>query len=327
MGLKERVEVSSPGKLMLFGEHAVVYDQPCIVTAVNQRLMVTVEAREDGKLVVNAPDVGLEGYTRNLADMGKKEKVPKAVKFVETAVSNYIEAYPGVKGVNISTRSQFSSKFGFGSSSAVTVGVVKGMAEVFGKNISDRELFDLSYKTVLNVQGVGSGFDLAAAIWGGTVYFVTGGKEISPMDIGELPLVVGYTGIKADTSTFVRQVAELREEYTDMVDSIFNLISDVVEEGKVVLEQGSQRKIGELMDINQGLLNSLGVSTPEIENLVFAVRQSGAHGAKLSGAGGGDCMIAYTPAFARRKVEEAIKYAGGVVIDVKTGAEGVRVEP
>ena len=121
--------------------------------------------------------MGVKGYSREIDSLGKRADMPKGVRFLETAVKNFFEKYQVKSGLKIKTKSEFSSKFGFGSSSAVTVAALKGLSVLFKVKLSKKELFNLAYKTVLDVQGVGSGFDLAAAIWGGTIFFVTGGKK------------------------------------------------------------------------------------------------------------------------------------------------------
>lgn len=319
------VKVSTPGKLMLFGEHAVVYNRPCIVTAVDQRMFVEIKTIREEKLLVNAPDVGVRRYLKRIESLSQGE-IPKGVRFIETGVRNFFQKHKIKQGIEIKTQAGFSAEFGFGGSSAVTVATLKGLSELFKIKLNNKQLFDLAYKTVLDIQGVGSGFDLAAAIWGGVIYFVTGGKEIVSLKAKNLPLVVGYTGIKADTPTMVKKVAVLRKNYKKLVDSIFDQISLLTNKAKVVLLKGNFKKAGDLMNLNQGLLNALGVNTKELADLIFAAREAGAWGAKLSGAGGGDCMVALVPGKNRKTVEEAIKKAGGRVLKVKPNAEGVRVE-
>lgn len=319
-----RVEISTPGKLMLFGEHAVVYGHPCIVTAVDQRMNVLAEIQEESIVQIIAPEVGLTNYSQTVDSLGKNPNIPKGARFVETAVRNFFEKFNIRSGLRIETRSDFSSDFGFGSSSAVTVGVVKALSELFEVKLKKRELFDLSYKIVLDVQGIGSGFDLAAAIWGGTLWFVGGGKTIIPLERGGLPIVVGYTGIKADTPTLIRKVEGEKRKYPKIIGKIFETITLVTEEAKDVLERGDWTRLGELMNLNQGLLDCLGVNTRELSSLVYAAREAGAFGAKLSGAGGGDCMIALVDNQTREAVEKSINKAGGKVLQVKTGAEGVK---
>ena len=192
--------------------------------------------------------------------------------------------------------------------------------------MSDRELFDLSYKTVSDIQYRPSGFDVAAAIYGGTLFFVTGGKVIKKIDIKNIPLVVGYTGIKADTSTLVKMVDRKLSGEPKKINEIFNEIEKIVHLAKNEMENSNWEKVGELMNLNQDLLRSLGVSSNELENLIVASLNSGAFGAKLSGAGGGDCMIALADEKRREKVKKGIIDAGGEIIPVITDTEGVRVE-
>lgn len=321
----EKIAVSAPGKLMLLGEHAVVYDRPCIVTAVGQRMFVTLEPFSEPSFQLEAADVKITGYIKPLAELGEGD-IPKGAKFVELAVKNFIEKYPLKGGVRITTKSEFSSLFGFGSSSASTVCVIKGLAELTNTTLSNKELFDLAYKTVLDVQGKGSGFDVAAAIYGGTLYFVTGGKVIEPIVLDELPLVVGYTGVKADTVTLINAVAEKALQHPELIDSIYTQIGKLVDAAHTGLTSKAWPHVGQLMNSDQDLLASLGVSSQKLDAMIHAARDAGAWGAKLSGAGGGDCMIALVSREKEQAVSEAIVKVGGQVLDVATGVEGVRIE-
>lgn len=322
---KSTITISAPGKLMLFGEHAVIYGKPCIVIAVNQRIFTKVEKTDDDSIVIDAPELKIDNYSIEISGLGKTE-YPKEVKFVLKAVGNFFKKYEVSSGLKIVTKSEFSNLFGFGSSSAVTICVIKALSEIFDIEVDNKSLFDIAYRTVLDIQGLGSGFDLAAAIWGGTLYFVAGGKKVTPIKVQTLPLVVGYTGIKADTSNLVRQVAEMRKNKERSVDKIFNSIGQIVEKAANLLKISDFRKLGILMNENQKLLAKLGVSSKKLDTLIKAANKSGAYGAKLSGAGGGDCMIALAGPECRNEVERAIETAGGIILNVKTGAEGVRIE-
>ncbi len=323
--MKEIVKTSAPGKLMLFGEHAVVYGKPCIVTAVGHRMKVSIEKIPGESIQFYAPDIGMLDYFERVDDLGR-ESSPKEIKFVSVAIRNFFNNFDVKSGLKVETKSDFSSEFGFGSSSAVTVATIKALSELFEHRVDNDELFRLSYTTILDVQGVGSGFDVAAAVWGGTIFFVKGGGKIEPLAAGKLPLVVGYTGIKADTPTLVRQVADFYGKNKKLVGKIFDSIGDIVEEGRMALQSHDYKRLGALMDQNQMLLDKLRISSPELENLITAARRAGAYGAKLSGAGGGDCMIAFVDQRNIREVESAIEEKGGRIINVKTGAEGVRIE-
>ncbi len=310
---------------MLFGEHAVVYNHPCLVTAVDQRIRLGAEIIDSPDFELEASDVDVSGYKKPISELGNGD-IPKGAKFVEIAVKNLYEKYGLNKGLKVTTTSEFSSKFGFGSSSASTVCTVKALSELFDLKLSEKEIFDLAYKTVLDIQGKGSGFDVVAAVYGGTIYFLTGGKKIEPLKIQSLPLIVGYSGIKADTVTLINKVKEKFANSNDRLQEIYSQIETIVEKAKPFVISGDWQKVGDLMNQNQKLLIELGVSIEKLDNMISSAVEAGAYGAKLSGAGGGDCMIALGPGHRFEAIGNAIQKAGGEIIDVSTNAEGVRVE-
>lgn len=329
--MKKVIKTSAPGKLMLFGEHSVVFGHPCIVTAVDRRLSITVEENGEEIFVLDAPDLGLRAYSKKISDLGNKN-LPKEVSFIETCYKLFLEKYPQKKTIHIYSKNEFETSYGLGSSSASTVAFAKALSEFYEVPMNNDELFDLCYATVLEVQGVASGFDIAAAIWGGTLYYITPHgkfakhKTVEPIKIKDLPLMVGYTGIKADTATLVRMVQSLHSDNKEVVNRIFADITLLVEQAKKTLQQQDWPHLGLLMDENQALLRRLQVSSIELENLIAASKSAGAMGAKLSGAGGGDCMLALVDGIDRDAVAEEIAKAGGKIIEVKMNEEGVRLE-
>ena len=320
-----KIKVSAPGKLMLLGEHAVVYNHPCLVTAVNQRMYVTVETVNEPIFELHAPDIQITDYKKPIDEIGKGD-IPKGAQFVEIAIRNISEKYPLKIGLKVTTKSEFSSQFGFGSSSASTVCTIKAVSEILGLNLSQKDIFDLSYKTVLDIQGKGSGFDVAAGVFGGTLYFVTGGKAIEPLKIDSLPLIVGYSGVKTDTVTLINKVKESFANRQDRLNEIYSSIEVLVKDAKDTLSKKDWKKLGKLMNKNQDLLVELGVSIDKLNNMIKASLSEGAYGAKLSGAGGGDCMIAIVPKDNEQEVKDGIIQAGGKIVNIKTNAEGVRIE-
>lgn len=280
------ITVSAPGKLLLLGEHAVMYGYPAIVTAVSERLVV-----QQGES---------SGDTR----------------FIDAAVKAW-----GKPGQTFSAYSSFSGKYGFGSSSAVTVATLK----MLKPDVDNQTLFKAAYKVVLDVQGAGSGLDVAAAVYGGTLYYVKD-TSIESLNISEMPLIVGYTGVKADTTTLITDVAKKKEKDPEKVERIFQGIATLVNEAKNKMIEGDWEQVGKLMDFNQEYLRDLGVSSKKLEALISAAKGAGAWGAKLSGAGGGDCMIAFASNDKKKVISKAIQDAGGEIIDVSANAEGVRFE-
>lgn len=320
-----KIVVSAPGKLMLFGEHAVVYGRPCIVTAVGQRMRATVELIEKTTFELQAPDIKVTDYQKSMSELGIGE-IPKGAKFVEMAVKNFSQKYPISGGIKVTTTSEFSSEFGFGSSSASTVCVIKALSELTGARLDKKGVFNLSYKTILEIQGKGSGFDVAAATFGGTLYYITPGRVIEVLDIDSLPLIVGYSGIKFDTVALINEVSKKSDQYPQVIENTYSQIEKLVEQAKVSLLNKDWSALGELMNFNEGYLSILGVEGEKLAAMIYGAREEGGYGAKLSGAGIGDCMIAIATEDKVSAVKKGITDAGGKIIDVQTNVEGVRIE-
>ncbi len=305
--MNNKVTVSAPGKLLLLGEHSVIYGYPSLVTAMDARVYVKAQKTDENSDRIIAPQV-------------------KDTRFVEKALVFFKEKYQLSSSVCVTTRSDFSHNVGLGSSSAVTVASFKALSVLFEKNLTNKEIFNLSYQLTIHIQGVGSGFDIAAAVWGGVLYYIYGGKTIDPVVTSALPLVVGYCGFKADTPTLVKKVRSTYQKSRLATDKIFKEITQLVEKGKKYLMMNDYSHLGNIMTQNHKLLQKLNVSTPKLDRMVEKAVSAGAFGAKLSGAGGGDCMIALVGAVNRKKVEQAIVNAGGEIIQVQNNAPGVRVE-
>jgi len=255
-------------------------------------------------------------------------------RFVSEAVTQGIARWGIVHhGVRLATHTELGN-YGLGSSAAATVASLKALAVLFQKEVTERELFELAHRVVVAVQGRGSGFDVAASVCGGTLFFAEAGRIIEPLSVKELPLVVGFTGVKADTPTLMEHVAWKKEKNPQKVERIFAAIARLVDEAKIRMLEGDWERVGRLMDFNQEYLRDLGVSSEKLESLISAAKHAGALGAKLSGAGVGDCMIALAPGSpserlgrsSREQIAKAIEAAGGYVVDVRANAPGVRVE-
>ncbi|MCL4239058.1 MAG: mevalonate kinase [Anaerolineae bacterium] len=322
------IHVSAPGKLMLLGEHAVVHGRPCLVTAMDARLHMTLTRSGDDRFTLDAPDVGAHGVTGRLADAFRDGRaLARGTRFIESALRVFAERIGLEEGVNIATRSDFSSQLGLGSSSATVACALFGLAHLQGVELAADRLFDLGLEAIRRVQGSGSGFDLAAAISGGTLYYENAApRRIEPLDAPALPLIAAYSGVKADTAAYVQRVSARLAAHPATIGHVFEAMRALVIAGREALTQGDWARLGELLDMGHGLAHALGVDIPQTAALVFAARAAGAYGAKLSGAGGGDCVIALAADERRAEAEQALEAAGGTLLRVAPNAPGVRVE-
>jgi mevalonate kinase len=313
---------------MLIGEHAVVHGRPCLVTAMDSRLYLTLSLVRDDTFTIHAPDVGVEQAQGRLTDIfANGQALARGTRFIESSIAVFREHFGLDQGLRIETHSDFSSQLGLGSSSATVACTLFALAQITELEIEPLRLFELGLEAIYRVQKTGSGFDLAAAIYGGTLlYDNRTPRQIIPLDVPHLPLIAAYSGIKADTPTYVRRVNDRLDHWPAAMNGIFDVMGQLALDGREALESANWTRLGELMDMQHGLAHALGVDTPETARLVFAARQAGAYGAKLSGAGGGDCIIALASDDQRYAVIAALEAAGGSFVDTTPNAPGVRVE-
>ncbi len=319
---------SAPGQIFFFGEHSVVYGKPAIGAAIGLRTKVTAEKRGDNLVRIRSENFGnFEGTvggdgsikTKREGDFGK---LMYSVKCAE----HFFRRFSVFGGVNLSISSQVPTKSGMSSSTALLVSELASLGAAFEVGIKREDLFELAMPVQREIHGgKASGTELIPSIYGGFVEVVSGKPTPLKMDTKAADLVIGDTGIPMSTAVMVKQVAALKARHPAILDKIFDDMALIAEDGKRALMAGDLKKVGELMNINQGLLSAIGVSGPELEELIFAARSAGALGAKLSGGGGGKCMVALCPG-RRTQVAHAINRAGGRAIVTEIGGPGLEVK-
>ncbi len=282
---------SAPGKVFLFGEHAVVYGRPGIAMAIKPRVYVRV----------------------------------RKSKGAHHAKSPYIESCfqeMGVKG-SVYVNSQLPSSSGLGSSAAVTVATLSAINDEFGLNKTLEEIASTAYAIEKKVQkGRASPTDTSVSTFGGLV-LITGQsrRRLPPV---HFPIVVGNTLISHSTSKMVEITAELRKKHPDIAEPILDAIKGVTL--AAIHQLGDPPQLGKYLNMNEGLLEALGVGHPALSRLILAARSSGAYGAKLTGAGGGGCMIALCPKNMKKKVVGAIEACDGRAFVTTIDTTGARKE-
>ncbi len=330
-----KITVSAPGKVALFGEHAVVYGQPALVAAIDKRLYVSIEGRSDSLIKIHAMDLKIPGVVltigRSETDMAIEtdfERIIDAVSYIKKAV-DVASAYCGsMKGVNIHIKSEMPVGAGLGTSAAVSVATIMAYAEAAGHHLTEAEISSLGHKVESEVQGTASPMDTAVSTYGGLLLVrpSIGKTVMTSVKAGaDLPLVVGYTPRECGTGEMLRRVRRLKESAPESVESILSAIGKVVSEAEAALTNGELRKLGTLMDINHGLLESIGVSTKKISEMVYSARSAGALGSKLTGAGGGGCTISLCPG-KEQSVMTAISVVGCTSFKSSIARKGVTLE-
>ncbi|MFC6728966.1 mevalonate kinase, partial [Natronoarchaeum mannanilyticum] len=276
---------SAPGKVYLFGEHAVVYGEPAVPCAIERRARVTAERRDDELLRVHADDLSLDGFTveysgssESKPDVAVSESlIDAAMGYVDAAVEQAREAVAEERGEDVSEvgfditiESDIPLGAGLGSSAAVTVAGIDAATRELGVELSPETVADRAFQAEYEVQsGEASRADTFCSAMGGAVRVE--GDDCRRIEAPDLPIVVGFDGGAGDTGAFVAGVRQLREEYDFAADAI-EAIGAVVREGEQALAEGDIAELGRLMDFNHGLLEALGVSSRSLDRMVWAAR-------------------------------------------------------
>jgi mevalonate kinase len=271
------------GKVILLGEHAVVYGVPAIAVGIERGARATVESLESGPSRLSMPAWKVETSTSDdTNDLGR-------------ALSAILEASGIDRPVAVEAHASLPPGGGLGCSAALGVAVARAL----DPRAAETETAERAMAWERVFHGNPSGIDAAVAARGGCVLFERGKSDgssvcrIDPVRVrGGITLCLGSTGRASSTKTMVDAVARLKARRPEVVAKAFEGITSLVRNARLAIEAGDRLALGRLMDLNQMLLSGLFVSTQEIERLCDLARKAGALGAKLTGAGGGGCVAA-----------------------------------
>ncbi len=298
----------APGKIILFGEHAVVYDRPAVAVPVQQvqaRAVVEPDLRApSGQVRLQSNAIGLD---QTLAELAPDQPLAAAVQAVLAAL-----AVSRPPACTIRITSTIPVAAGLGSGAAVTVAVMRAFSAFLGRPLSDEQVCSLAFEIEKLYHGTPSGIDNTVITYAQPVYFIKG-QPIQALHVAEsFTIVVGDSGVRSPTAVSVGDVRRAWQAQREWYEALFNRMGEIAQAARQHIEQGPSRLLGGLMDDNHALLQEIGVSSPELDKLVQAARQAGAWGAKLSGGGRGGNMIALAAADSAGQVAQALQAAGAV---------------
>jgi mevalonate kinase len=277
------IDTSAPGKLILLGEHAVLYGQPAVVCAVNQSIHVSLTPRQDQVITIQS---ALGHHQTTIEQL----TIEKPFQFILAALLYYQNELS--QGFDLTVTSEFSDQVGFGSSAAVTVATLKAVRQWLGLSIDQPTFFTIAKQIVQQVQGgVGSGLDLAAALCGGTVYFDPTTQQMIPLPHNP-PLTVIYSGYKTPTTEVIRLVTERFSQDKVTFQTLCQQMGDLSRQAKGAIEQADWITLGSLLNAGQRIMDQFRVNDPTLQKIVDELIQTpGIYGAKISGSGLGDCVV------------------------------------
>jgi len=323
------VVASAPAKIILFGEHFVVYGEPSIVLAIDKRAYVTVSLRDDSRIFMKSANLGFAGFYENgnfKVEEGDAKGARMRFEAIKLAVEKVMKTCGEDVGLNVEIDSTVPVAAGLGSSAAVITAATAATGSLLRAKMSKEDVFRIGCETEKVLHGTTSGVDPAISTFGGALLFQmdTGFK---PLEVKtSIPLVVGDTGVQRSTRVQVEKVRSMMENYPNVFDPLQRAAREIVLKAIDIFKENDFVKLGELMNINHALLYALGVSDESLEWLINASRKAGALGAKLTGAGGGGCMVALAKEERLEPVMDAIMRSGGRPFMAKKTDEGVKVE-
>ena len=300
------ITATAPGKIILFGEHAVVYGRPAIAVPLAQvqaRAVVSANPRgAPGSVQFQAPDVNLDA---SLEALPLDHPLRRAVELVGGALG--LERLPAL---TLRITSSIPVASGLGSGAAVSVAVIRALAVFLGRPLPPEQVSALAFEVEKLHHGTPSGIDNTVVTYALPVYFVRG----QPIETLRLPhpftLVVGDTGVPSPTAAAVGYLRRAWQADPAQYEPLFDAVGTIARSARQVIEAGRPEALGPLMDENHALLQQMGVSSPELDHLVQAALEAGALGAKLSGSGRGGNMIALAAADRAEAIAEALQAQG-----------------
>lgn len=294
---------SAPGKIILFGEHAVVYGRPALAVPVTQ-VHADVEVADSSRagIWIDAPDISLKTELNELPDSH-----PLSVIIISTLNAIGVASRLSLA---IHIHSSIPVASGLGSGAAVSVAIARAMSAHLGLPLEEDQVNQLVYGTESLYHGTPSGIDNTVITYACPVYFVKG-QTIETLRVGApFTIVIGDTGIPALTKESVADVRRLWKADLTHWEKIFDDVGDIARRARQAIGAGNALQLGDLMNLNHELLQSMTVSSPDLDRLVHVARSTGALGAKLSGGGRGGNMIALVKPDRAEIVANALRIVG-----------------
>ena len=305
------------GKVILFGEHFVVHGVPGIVSAIDSTNDATVKKTLNG-ITIKDERKASKGYAeeKRAQQLESIDRILRAMGIERNTVSFDILLGGNLPGFS-----------GLGASAASSVAIARAIAEEYEKKFSDERINEIAYEAEKAYAGTPSGIDNTAATFGGLLWFkknMSGGANtIEKLHIRKpVEIIIGSTGVVANTKAMVEGVAERKRKHPEKYDSLFEQAEALALIGRKALLDFDLKKVGELMNENHRLLQQIEVSHEKLDFLVKLAMEQGAYGAKLTGGGGGGCMVALTPGKdAQEQVAKTVEKEGYEVLRTRIGVE------
>jgi mevalonate kinase len=277
------IRVSAPGSIMVMGEHAVLFGHRAIACAVNRFMHLHLLRRPDREVHVRS---GLGNVRGTLDALPQDDNL----SFVLATIGLFADRLPC--GFELDIESEFSHTVGLGSSAAVTAALVAALLACCDESTAPEYVFDRALAVIHQVQGRGSGTDLAASVYGGLIGYTVAPRRIDPLP-GLPPISLYYAGYKTRTPDVLARVAQSSVGLESLHGGLYALMHSSTEAAEAAIREQDWPQLGRLMNLYQGLMDALGVNDQTLAQMIYRLRGNPAvMGCKISGSGLGDCVLA-----------------------------------
>ncbi|MHC1592364.1 MAG: mevalonate kinase [Candidatus Helarchaeales archaeon] len=319
------VTASAPGKIILFGEHAVVYGSAAIAIAIQTRARATVKSIPEKRILINARDMNLiEKIPLDQKAIEFKLKERKMLTPILNCFSIIMQQAELNHGIQLELESDIPIGAGLGSSAAVSVAILGALNELLDMKMDLETISSNALEVERSVHGTPSGIDNTISTHGSAIYYKRGEMQKVRVPFN-IPLLILNTSIPRRTGDLVSLVRRKYISNRSVFNSIFQAIDKISSKGRFLLERGRLSELGELMNINQGLLDAMGVSTPPISDIINEIRSLGVLGVKITGAGGGGSIIMLCSPRNTRKVARRLSKSHDI-IQTSLSSDGLKIE-
>jgi len=320
-------KASAPAKIILFGEHFVVYGNPAILASITRRITVAAACNIETNNVVIASDIGAAGQYNNSGfksiEGGEGAKV--ILDPLYSAIRQVLTARNKRVGMDVKIFSKIPDRIGLGSSAASCVATIAAVHSIFGK-VDRQKVCEQAIESERMMHKNSSGADCYVSTFGGLILYSKSEGFQKIESNNALPLVIGNTGVRHSTGDLVVRVKKFKDRNESLFKELAQEASNICSQANAAIYSDNRELIGRSMNENQNILKQIGVSHDNADDLIKVCNEAGALGAKITGAGGGGAIIALAASKKdSQKIASRIKVHGYDSFQVEIDCKGLIV--
>jgi len=319
---------SAPAKIILFGEHFVIYNQPAILASINKRIKIDSRIVSENKntIRIETNDFGKKTYPLSLLKNINQNIHNDFFYPILYILKKILQNFEKLNGIEIKIESEIPYGIGLGSSAALSVATVAAIYGLYNRYSQKNQILELAIETEKIIHKNSSGADCVISTYGGLMYYQKN-SNMRQLKYSKKPnFILINTGLKHSTGELVSRVERFRQNNFATFLKLANKVANICNNAIEALIEGNIVKLGKLMNENQILLEQIGVSNKEINKIIETSLNYGAIGSKLTGAGGGGCILSIIHQENKKYFLSNMRKSGYECFDIIIENQGVKVK-